>query len=80
MKTKNTNYNQEHRIGEVIEQKGVKFTILPKSGKEKGLFKRTSTVNIRVSPVREVANTLINNLSITPKGQAKDILRAEYCK
>lgn len=68
------NYSKTHQIGEIIEIDNVQFTILPSSGGEEGQFKKTSTVNIRLNPVREVAHKLIQNLVIAPKGQAKDIL------
>lgn len=68
------NYSEVHEIGEIINLGAIKFTILPRSGGDEGSFKRTSTVNIKVKPVREVAGNFIQNLIIVPKGQAKDIL------
>ena len=67
-------YNADHKIGEVIELEGLKFVILPKSGKEQGSFGKTSSVNIVLEPVRDVAAEYISRLQITQKGQAKDIL------
>ena len=67
-------YNADHKIGEVIELEGLKFVILPKSGKEQGSFGNTSSVNIVLEPVRDVAAEYISRLQITQKGQAKDIL------
>lgn len=74
LEVEDINYLEIHQIGEIIEIDGVKFTILPSSGGQEGQFQKTSTVNIRVNPVREVAHNLIQNLVIAPKGQAKDIL------
>jgi len=67
-------YNADHKIGEVIELEGLEFVILPKSGKEQGSFGKTSSVNIVLEPVRDVAAGYISGLQITQKGQAKDIL------
>ncbi|WP_295180472.1 exopolysaccharide transport family protein [uncultured Christiangramia sp.] len=67
-------YNADHKIGEVIELEGLQFVILPKSGKEQGSFGKTSSVNIVLEPVRDVAAEYISRLQITQKGQAKDIL------
>ncbi|CAL66948.1 GumC family protein [Christiangramia forsetii] len=74
LENEDLNYSAEHKIGEVVKLIGLKFVILPRSGKEEGSFKRTSTVNIRTSPVKEVTNNLISSLIIEPKGKAKDIL------
>ncbi|MFV8281323.1 GumC family protein, partial [Christiangramia marina] len=67
-------YNADHKIGEVIELEGLKFVILPKSGEEQGSFGKTSSVNIVLEPVGDVAAEYISRLQITQKGQAKDIL------
>ncbi|MCP9199914.1 polysaccharide biosynthesis tyrosine autokinase [Gramella sp. GC03-9] len=67
-------YSNIHEIGEIIELDGIKFSILPRGGGQEGSFKKTSTVHIRLLPVREVANYYIQSLTISPKGQAKDIL------
>ena len=48
--------------------------MLPKSGNSEGAFKKSNTVHIIVEPLRETANRYIENLMITPKGKAKDIL------
>ncbi|TBW26437.1 polysaccharide biosynthesis tyrosine autokinase [Gramella sp. KN1008] len=69
-----SDYSDIHEIGEVIKLNEIQFTILPRSGGEEGSFKRTSTVNIKLKPVRQVANEFIQRLLIAPKGQAKDIL------
>jgi capsular exopolysaccharide synthesis family protein len=53
---------------------GLKFSILPRSGGEEGSFKNTKTVNIRIRPVREVASDYSNRMTISKKGQAKDML------
>lgn len=70
----NSDYAKTHSIGDIIDLKGLKFTILPRSGGEEGSFRKTSTVNIRLTPLRDVANDFIQRLVIVPKGQAKDIL------
>lgn len=67
-------YDADHKIGDVIDLDGLKFVILPKSGKEQGSFGKTSSVNIVLEPVRDVAAEYISRLQITQKGQAKDIL------
>ncbi|MCG9970408.1 GumC family protein [Christiangramia crocea] len=68
------NYSEIHEIGEIINLNELRFTILPRSGGEEGSFKRTSTVNIKLNSVRQVANDFIQSLMIATKGQAKDIL------
>lgn len=74
LENKELNYSAEHSIGEVVNLMNLEFIILPRSGNEEGSFKRTSSVNIRISPVKEVTNNLIASLTISPKGKAKDIL------
>ncbi|WP_282018298.1 GumC family protein [Salegentibacter mishustinae] len=69
-----TGYSENHSIGEVIKLDNIQFTILPKSGKEEGTFRKTSSVNIRIQPLRAVAAEYISKLQIAQKGQAKDIL------
>ncbi|MCB7480600.1 exopolysaccharide transport family protein [Christiangramia sediminis] len=71
----NESYSEVHKIGEIISFENLKFTILPKSGEEKGYFKNISTVKIKISPVRDIANQIINSIVISTKGQAKDILQ-----
>ncbi|MGY5851052.1 GumC family protein [Salegentibacter sp. F14] len=67
-------YNEIHKIGEVINFEGAKFTILPRSGNEEGEFKNTKTVNILIKPVPDVARDYLSRLQIMKKGQAKDML------
>lgn len=67
--------SETHKIGEVIERNGVKFTILPRSGGEEGTFRKTKTVNIRIIPVKEVAGNYISKSQVSQKGKAKDILQ-----
>ncbi len=67
-------YSKNHKIGEVIKLEDIQFTILPKSGEEHGSFGRTSSVNIKIEPIRDVAAGYISKLVIAQKGQAKDIL------
>jgi len=67
-------YSENHNIGEVIKLEDIQFTILPKSGEEQGSFGRTSSVNIKIQPLRQVAADYIAKLQIAQKGQAKDIL------
>lgn len=74
LEVNDSDYSEIYEIGQVIELNDIKFTILPSSGGEEGNFKRTSTVNIKLNPLREVANNFIQSLFISPKGQAKDIL------
>ncbi|MFV8224357.1 GumC family protein, partial [Christiangramia aquimixticola] len=74
LEEQNKGYSSEHKIGEIIEFEDIQFTILPRSGNEEGVFKKSSTVNIRVLPLRYVADIMLANLSIMPKGKAKDML------
>ncbi len=74
LESEDENYNDTHKIGEIISLGNLEFIILPKSGEEEGSFKRSSTVNIKITPVNVVTNNLIANLFIAPKGKAKDIL------
>lgn len=70
----NSDYSKSHKIGEIISLNNIDFTVLPKSGNSEGSFKNSKTVNFVLEPLRETANKYIQNLWITPKGQAKDIL------
>lgn len=72
------NYSRTHEIGEVINQDGLEFTILPRSGEVEGSFAETNTVNIRLLPVSAVASSYITGLEITKKGQASDILSLSF--
>jgi len=67
-------YNESYKIGDIIDHKGLQFTFLPQSGNENGSFRETSSVNIVLQPVKEVASEYISKLVIAQKGQAKDIL------
>ncbi len=67
-------YDEKHKIGELIEIRGIQFTILPRSGNEEGAFKNTNTVNIKVSSIPAVARRYSAGLQIAKKGQAKDML------
>ena len=75
LELENKEYSETHKIGEVIEMDGVKFTILPRSGGEEGTFRKTRTVNIRIRPVKEVAGNYISKSQVSQKGKAKDILQ-----
>ena len=74
LRSASSNINENHKIGEIIRLKGIDFTVLPRSENIEGAFKSSNTVNIIVEPVKESASRYIQNLSINPKGQAKDIL------
>ena len=74
LEDENLEYSANHKIGEIINLNGIEFIILPKSGQEKGSFGRTSSVNIVLEPVRDVAEDYIEKLQIAPKGKAMDIL------
>ncbi|TDN82159.1 capsular exopolysaccharide synthesis family protein [Salegentibacter sp. 24] len=67
-------YSETHKIGEIITLGDIKFTILPKSGKVEGTFRRTSPVHIRIRPLSDVAAEYISKMQISQKGQAQDIL------
>ncbi|WP_299153991.1 exopolysaccharide transport family protein [uncultured Christiangramia sp.] len=74
LESEDENYNDTHKIGEIISLGNLEFIILPKSGEEEGSFKRSSTVYIKITPVNVVTNNLIADLFVAPKGKAKDIL------
>ncbi|HER41277.1 MAG TPA: tyrosine protein kinase, partial [Salinimicrobium catena] len=63
-------YSKVHKYGEPVKLQGVEFTISP-SGNEADF---SNTVNIKVQPLRNVANDYVYRMSIYPKGEAKDIL------
>lgn len=67
------NYDETHKIGEIIELDGLKFSIVPRSGANTS-FKNTKTVQININPVNLVAGDYISKLVIAPKGKAADIL------
>ncbi|TQI70439.1 capsular exopolysaccharide synthesis family protein [Gramella sp. Hel_I_59] len=67
-------YSGSHKIGEIISLDGLDFIVLPKSGKEQGTFGTTSSVNVVLEPVRDVAEEYIEKLQIAQKGKAMDIL------
>ena len=67
-------YDKTHKIGEVINFEGAKFTILPRSGNEEGEFRNTKTVNILIQSVPDVAREYLSRIQILTKGQAKDML------
>ena len=66
----NSENSEIHRFGEVITFGGLEFIVTPRSG----VIKSSNTVNIRINPLREVANHFVARLKIAPKGRAKDIL------
>ncbi|QYA26058.1 polysaccharide biosynthesis tyrosine autokinase [Gramella sp. MT6] len=74
LQSSNSDYSRIHKIGDIINLSNLDFTVLPKSGNSQDSFKNSKTVNFILEPVRETANRYIQNLWITPKGQAKDIL------
>lgn len=74
LKNSNFEYNQDHKIGEVINLDGIEFIVLPRSRNVEGAFKNSNTVNFILEPLAETARSYVQNLVITPKGQAKDIL------
>ena len=65
-----TDFSQTYQFGEVVSREGLDFSILPRGGE----LGDTNVTNIRITPLREVANHYISNMVITPKGSAKDIL------
>ncbi|MCH4823822.1 polysaccharide biosynthesis tyrosine autokinase [Gramella lutea] len=70
----NSDLSKDYSIGEIISLNGIDFTVLPKSRDTEGAFKRSNTVNVVIQPLKETANSYIQNLWISPKGQSKDIL------
>ncbi|HET7360963.1 MAG TPA: GNVR domain-containing protein, partial [Salinimicrobium sp.] len=63
-------YSDTHKFGEAVQLEGLKFIILPREED----FVLGNTVNIRVNPLRQVANDFIARMQIMPKGKANDIL------
>ncbi len=64
------NINREYRIGSIIEFKGLRFTI-ERRDKEDDFDK---SIFIDLEPVSLITQQYIDNITIAPKGQAKDIL------
>lgn len=73
LQEEDTEYSKVHRLGELIHRSGLDFKIIPRTGYE-DVFAESNPVNIRLRPIREVANTYISKLQIGLKGKAKDIL------
>jgi len=67
-------YEKDHKIGEIVDLDGLKFTIVPRSEGESSTFKQTKTVQITITPLSEVARFYSSSIVIVPKGKAKDIL------
>lgn len=63
-------YSKTHKYGEIIKLHGLEFKINP----NKDSVETTNTVNIKVKPLRYVANNFVYSLNIFPKGHANDIL------
>lgn len=69
-----SNYEETHRIGDIIELGELTFSVTPRTSQEGSTFKRTTTVRVTIKPVDAVAADYIGRMEIKPKGQAKDIL------
>lgn len=65
-----SSYSEIHDFGEIVSLDGLEFTVLPRYDEIQNL----NTVNVKVQPLRQVANNFISRLEIEPKGRAKDIL------
>ncbi len=63
-----------YHIGEVIKYQGLEFSILPGSGNDSGSFSKTNTINVKLAPLTQVANSYISKLEISKKGKASNIL------
>ena len=63
-------YSETHKFGETIKLDGLEFLILPR---EENL-RNNNTVNIKIQPLRYVAEDFISRMTIAPKGKAQDIL------
>lgn len=68
------NYQNRHKIGEVITHDGLQFSIIPRTGEEGSTFSKTITVQINIVPVENIASFYSSSMSIGPKGKAADIL------
>lgn len=68
-----TTYRSEFQIGDIIEVDDLKFTVVPDS-KGKNSFQENKTVNVRITPVVDVAADYISKLRIAQKGEATDML------
>src|SRR5690606_35760195 len=65
-----TDFSETYKFGEIIGRNGLDFSILPRGGE----LKDTKVTNIKIRPLRTVANEYINKMVISPKGSAMDIL------
>jgi len=65
-----TEFSQTYKFGEIISRNGLDFSILPRGGE----LKDSRVTNIKIRPLRTVANEYINKMVISPKGSAMDIL------
>ncbi len=69
-----TDADSEHseifNFGELISHRNIKFIIEPRGE----VLESRNTVNIQITPIRQVANDYIERLTVAPKGRAKDIL------
>ncbi|WP_010228292.1 GumC family protein [Gillisia marina] len=72
--TNNDLFSKEYTLGEIIEYKNLKFSILPRDSYGGIKFKNTKNIHIQIRPVVNVAEKYIQSLSIGPKGNAVDIL------
>jgi capsular exopolysaccharide synthesis family protein len=67
-------YSQVHKIGEVIELSGLKFSIEYRSPEEVKRFIASKSIRIQILPLDLVTGYYISELVIIPKGMAKNIL------
>jgi tyrosine-protein kinase Etk/Wzc len=71
---KTTSYEKTHRLGEIIELDGLRFSIIPSEKVQSSILKKSNTLQIVIKPISEVARLYNSSLLIQPKGKAKDIL------
>ncbi|WP_029032992.1 GumC family protein [Salinimicrobium terrae] len=62
--------SKEFEYGEPITMEGLTFLIAP----NETALNNSSTVNIQIFPLKEVANEYIDDLTVEPQGRAQDIL------
>ncbi|MDT0689843.1 polysaccharide biosynthesis tyrosine autokinase [Salegentibacter sp. F188] len=67
-----------YQLGEVITLNELSFTLSLRNGHSINNFLQSNSVNIKITPLRQVANDYIAGLIIGQKGKAKDILSLSF--
>ncbi|MDT0647585.1 polysaccharide biosynthesis tyrosine autokinase [Zunongwangia sp. F260] len=63
-----------YELGQVIELDELRFTIDLREQSFENNFDQSNPVNIRITPLRQVAKSYVSKLIVEQKGRAKDIL------